>query len=304
MICTGLVLCVISALQGGDPAQSPAPAARPALLSRVAVIGASASAGFKLKVNLADAFEAQIAIEHTTPVSFADERLFLEPVALGEEQISRAAALDPTLVIGADFLFWFGYGELGGDEQRLEQMELGLELLEALKCPLIVSRLPDMSPAVGKMLMPTQMPSKAALVMLNARIDLWAAKRRNVVFVPMPEYLDSLRAGEALTLGGVEFKAPASRRRLMQSDELHPTPEGLGTLARLCVDAALGAQIGAVPEAFKLDLAPALESLRKLDESRRTILRLPPPKPTDSPSPPPKPVGGGHMLRHAIVGAR
>jgi hypothetical protein len=58
----------------------------------------------------------------------------------------------------------------------------------------------------------------------------------------------------------------------MQADELHPTAEGLGVLARLCTD-VLRAEPFAVPDAaFREELAPILTELRELDQSRAAKL--------------------------------
>ncbi|HTF89437.1 MAG TPA: hypothetical protein VK843_13575 [Planctomycetota bacterium] len=267
-------LCAVLAFQVPAPKPAPAPESPPSLVARIAVIGASASAGYKLHVTLADALDAQLAAVHDAPKCFATETLFLEPLSIGEEQVARAAAIAPTLVVAADFLFWFGYGEVsGGEPERLANLDLGLELLDGITCPLIVSHFPDMTPAVGKMLMASQMPKQETLAKLDARLDVWAAKRGHVAFVQMPEMLVRLRLEELLTVGGVEFKGPASKRRLIQSDELHPTAEGLGVLARLCIDAACGPTVGAKPAEFRLELSPVLDSLRELDESRAKALR-------------------------------
>ena len=102
---------------------------------------------------------------------------------------------------------------------------------------------------------------------LNARVDAWATARGHVAFVPMAELLERLRAGEAVKVGGIEFKGPEGKRRLIQRDDLHPTAEGLGVLARLCLDAACEPSVGAKSADFKLELAPILESLRKLEEA-------------------------------------
>ena len=99
----------------------------------------------------------------------------------------------------------------------------------------------------------------------------------------MPEFIEKLRAGNGFVIGGVEFKDAGLRRRFMQADDLHPTAEGLGILARLCADATCEPSVGAKPTDFKLELAPLLEALRKLDASRTVQVRVNldgvPPKP-------------------------
>jgi hypothetical protein len=242
------------------------------LLTRIAVIGSSASAGWNTQIQFAEALEAQILVEHQPIVSFADEAFFVEPGSIGEAQVERARKHAPSLVVAVDFLFWFGYGEVDDESERLENLELGLEVLDTLDCALLISRFPDMTPAVGKMLLPAQMPKLDTLAKLNARVDEWAGARGRTAFVPMGEMLTQLRGGEELRIGGLSFKGAESKRRLMQADELHPTAEGLGVLARLCTD-VLRAEPFAVPDAaFREELAPILTELRELDQSRAAKL--------------------------------
>lgn len=290
--------CALLAFQSTAPTPKPAAVKSESLVARITVIGASASAGYNLHVSLSDALDAQIAAKHDAPKSFADTALFLDPLANAQDQITQATAIAPTLVVAADFLFWFGYGEVSGEAERLKKLDLGLALLDKLKCPLIISHFPDMTPAVGKILMSSQMPKLDTLVKLNARLDDWAKARGHIAFVTMPEMLDKVRAGETLTVGGIEFKAPTSRRRLLQSDELHPTAEGLGVLARLCIDAACEPSVGAKAAAFRPEFAPALESLKKLDESRAAALGAE--QNGEKPAPKPTPKDGGHSFE--IVG--
>lgn len=270
----------------GVPTAPQAPAAAsstvaelPDPFARIAVIGASASAGFRARTTLAEAVglalvaapqapNAAPAKAHAAPVSFADERLFLDPAGFGGTQVQRAAAIDPTLVLAPDFLFWFGYGEVAEEDDRLENLELGLELLDELRCPLVVSRFPDMSPAVGRMLLRSQMPERATLARLDARLEAWAAARKRVAFVAMPDYLVKLRAGELTRVAELEIGGAQWRRRLMQADELHPTAQGLGVLARLCLDAACTPAIGARVERVAPRLGPTLDKLAELSRSR------------------------------------
>jgi len=292
MILTGLFLCALAALSD-DKTAHPGPAVEPASpLARIAVIGASASAGFGTRVTLAEALGLQITCPHAEPVNLADSALFLNPGALGETQVERAVALKPTLVVAPDFLFWFGYGEVANEEERLENLDLGLELLGSLTCPLVLSRFPDMSDAVGKMLMASQMPEQATLVQLDQRLEIWAERRGRVVFAPMREYVAQLRGDEKTLVAELEIQGAPWRRRLMQSDDLHPTAEGLGVLARLCLDSACKPAVGVRAEHLAAKLEPVLPKLAELNRSRgaAVIDVLAPPQPKD---PAPKPLPGG-----------
>lgn len=243
-------------------------AAEDPLLERIVVIGSSASRGWNTNVGLHDALEAQLRAPHAPIVNFADEMFFLDPGSIGEQQVDRAKQHAPSLVVAIDFLFWFGYGEVGDEAERLENLEFGLELLDSLDCPLLISRFPDMSPAIGKMLLPTQMPEKSTLARLNTRTQQWAEARGRTVFVPMPELLDLLRDGELVSVAEQRFQGPQDQRRLLQADNLHPTPEGVAVLARLCIEALSAAPFAMHATAFRAQLGPALAALRELDETR------------------------------------
>ena len=238
------------------------------LLERIVVIGSSASKGWNTNVGLHDALEAQLLAPHAPIGNFADEMFFLDPGSIGEQQVDRAREHAPSLVVAVDFLFWFGYGEVGDESERLENLELGLELLDSLDCPLLISRFPDMSPAIGKMLLPTQRPEKATLVRLNSRTQQWAEARGRTAFVPMPELLDLLRDGELVAVAEQRFRGTQDQRRLLQADNLHPTPEGVAVLARLCIDTLSAAPFAMQATAFQAQLGPALASLRELDRTR------------------------------------
>jgi hypothetical protein len=43
--------------------------------------------------------------------TFADMMFFTEPIALGQELLSKALAPQRRIVPALDFLFWFGYGD-------------------------------------------------------------------------------------------------------------------------------------------------------------------------------------------------
>jgi len=242
-------------------------------LARIAVIGSSASAGWNTHVGLHDALEAQLRAPHAPIVNFADEMFFLDPGSIGERQVDLAGDHEPSLVVAIDFLFWFGYGEVSDESERLQNLELGLELLDSLDCPLLVSHFPDMSPAIGRMLLPTQMPEQATLARLNTRTQQWAQARGRTGFVPMPELLDLLRDGKPVAVAEQRFQGLEDQRRLLQADNLHPTPRGVAVLARLCIE-ALRAEPFLVPSpAFQAQLGPALAALQALDESRAALLR-------------------------------
>lgn len=258
----------------------PAPATEERLSARIAVIGASCSSGFRLDVSLADALDAFTLAPHAPIVSKADEALFISPEELGSRQVDAALAAKPTLVVGLDFLFWFGYGEVTPESERMELLETGLELLEQFQCPLVLATFPDMSPAVGKMLLPTQMPKTETLAKLTARVEEWAKKRGRVVLVPLAKLTEDVRAGRALTVSGKTWP-PEKSQGLLQDDQLHPTVTGLAMLARTAIDVLQAAELIAKPGEFEADFDAGLARLRETAAKRAhpiTIEFHPPPK--------------------------
>ncbi len=219
-------------------AEHPAPAARKgeALLERVAVIGASVSAGFRLgddaqkvPLNLKRVIDAGLIAKHSAVLDASSEMTFLD--ALGSSQ-SAAKALekdDPTLVVALDYLFWFGYGATwGGEKERLAALELGLKSLEGLGCPILLGDFPDMRSALKakkQMLRPEAVPDPGTLAKLNERLAAWAQEHKNVVLVPISKLMGALLAGDELRVGGNLWRK-GTVSALLQEDGLHPTLEG------------------------------------------------------------------------------
>jgi hypothetical protein len=223
-------------LAGCGAANVPRPSDAPDtdLFARVVVIGASASAGFMLEDSLADALEVALPQPHQPVLDLASELLFLAPAENGGEQVEQALAADPSLVIAIDFLFWFGYGDVGGDEPRIALLETGLALLERFDCPVVVGGFPDMSAAIGTMLRPEHVPSPAALARLEARLAEWARGRDDVVLVDLAGTLARLGSGEPVELFGRTW--PPDDDELLQWDHLHPTDHGLVALAGIVLE--------------------------------------------------------------------
>src|SRR5262249_14757945 len=180
--------CALLLPQEPRVAPAAAPASTPVrATARPVVIGASLSAGFCLTHTFAQAFEASLAGTHEPVRSHASELLFLDARHTGANEAGEAADDVPSLVLAVDFLFWFGYGtfdaEGGGiddEDERVALLERGLKLLEDFECPLVVSDFPDMSAAIGPMLVAEQVPKPETLARLSKRVREWAAPRKNV----------------------------------------------------------------------------------------------------------------------------
>jgi len=227
----------LSVLPWQAPSQAPAGGNR---LERVVVIGASMAAGFGAERNLGEAFEASIRAPHRPVLGLGDVLFFTSPRAIGARQVEVALDCEPSLVVGLDFLFWFGYGSLdaqGGpierESERLELLETGLALLADLECPLVLGDFPDMSGAVGKMLAPAQMPEPTTLPLLSKRVRAWAAERKDTLVLPLSELVVQLGSQAEIRMGRHTFPAGS---KLLQVDQLHPTLPGLVAVSQLLCD--------------------------------------------------------------------
>jgi len=222
-------------------APRPAPAPPAVTVDRVAVIGASVSAGFTAP-RVAAAITAAGGV---VVADAADLWMFRDPDGNGAAQVATAAAAEPTLVVAIDFLFWFAY-QPGDAASRAASLERGLALLARLDGPLAVGDLADMRGADPRMLAPAAVPSPGELAALNARVRAWAAARPRTVVLPLGAWTAPLLADAEVELAPGERIAAA---QLLFLDHLHPNPLGLWYLLGR-VDAALEADLAVSPAAL------------------------------------------------------
>lgn len=219
---------------------------------RVVMIGASATAGFSAFnflggtntiLRLDRYLEAALTTPHQPVRNLGHSLFFSQPEIMGPKQVEQALKLQPTLVIGADFLFWFCYGDGATDEERLQRFENGLRMLEPVKCPLVLGDLPDASAAVGIMLSADQVPSAKAMTAANQRLKKWAETRPQVVIMSLSNFMHAAMANAPLTLHGKTIPA-GKTRPLLQFDKLHPSQSGSATLALAVIEALQTAKPG------------------------------------------------------------
>jgi lysophospholipase L1-like esterase len=219
-------------------AEHPVPAARKgeALLERVAVIGASGSAGYGLGVDgnkapltLARVIESGLLARHEALLDASSELTFAHALGSSKHALQALEKHDPTLVVALDYLFWFGYGaSWGGEKERLAALELGLKSLEGLRCPILLGDFPDMRSALkakAPVLPPQAVPDPATLAKLNERLAAWAKEHENVIVVPISKLMGTLLSGEELRVGPNLWRS-GTVSTLLQEDGLHPTLEG------------------------------------------------------------------------------
>jgi len=259
---------------------------------RIVMVGASVSAGFTeseplggpstRQFRLSRYVDAALLVPHEPVQNLANTFFFITPELMGRQQIDQALKAKPTLVLGVDFLFWFCYGEGATDEERLQRFEMGLKMLEAVKCPLVLGDIPDASAAVNGMLRPDQIPTTNAMAAANQRLSKWAATRPNVAILRLSQFMRTVQANQALTIHA--YNLPEGKTRiLLQADKLHPSLPGCALVALATLDVLHSKQKFPAADVCwdpKENLRVVLKSLQAGTNSSS--------KPTEPPEPPQK----------------
>jgi hypothetical protein len=105
-----------------------------------------------------------------------------------------------------------------------------LKLLERIDVPMVIGDIPDASRAVGVILAKQQVPSLEVIAECNERLRRWAADRNNVVLFSLSDLMKRATADDELALGRLRWDRGQSKR-LLRSDLLHPSRQGLAALA-------------------------------------------------------------------------
>ncbi len=219
------------------PTSRPAPTQlKPKDLTRIAFIGASVSDGFGNGLPPSTLAKKVLKGRGFTILRYTNSLFFMQPLKIGPLLMRRALRAKPTLLIGIDYLFWFGYGWMNKDA-RMHRLEKGLSLLDQFKGKIFVGNLPDMHGADPKMLQKGQIPSIASLKKLNARIVQWAKKRPRVRLFDLSSHVRQMKTkGILIPGGGKEGKLKErhlSPKELMSWDRLHPSKKGVHYLLHL-----------------------------------------------------------------------
>jgi hypothetical protein len=224
------------------------------VLKRVAVTGASVTSGFGVTtppikgdlgaypVNMKHIMEGVITSEHEEVAFYGDLLFFKNSKKNAKAYIKKIKAYKPTLVVGIDFLFWFGHGTPPEDcdvgTYRMDKMNFALSLLDDLNVPMVIGNLPDVRGAVGRMLSANQVPTEKTLQKLNSRIQEWAKVHVNVTIIDVNGFWNKALSDEEIVL--LQHTWPAgSQAKLLQRDMLHTTFEGT-IAASMLVTEALG----------------------------------------------------------------
>ena len=222
--------------------------ARSISLDRVAVTGASVTAGWGVKtppiksdfgahtINMKHIMEAMILVPHEEVAYFGNAMFFTRPDMYGRELIADIKQYDPSLIVAVDYLFWFAYGNTGSQKNRIEKFKQGLALLSNIKSPLIIGDVPDVHIAIGNMLSASQVPTVQTINTMNRMLSLWSDSRPNVTVINANELYAALLHNTAIKTSHYEWPA-GSQARLLQKDMLHTTLEGTVAISLVVADA-------------------------------------------------------------------
>lgn len=226
-------------LSGLVAQRTPQPAAGSAILSRPVTIGASLTAGFGTWRPLATYLDPAIKVPHRPIARHDDIMFFRRPTIVGKREVDDCLAEKPSMVIAIDFLFWYGYGFIWGDDipkQRLARLEVGLAQLERIGVPLVIGDFPDMRGAHPWMLHAIQIPSADTLGRLNARLREWANDKPHVLVLPLGAWVKRLR-NDRWPVETPDGPGRLNLANAIQWDRLHPTRLGYIFMLREAIDA-------------------------------------------------------------------
>lgn len=194
-------------------------------LDRIAVVGASVSAGFG-GVSFGELVTA--AAPRSKVESYATLFLFRDPVGVTATQIDQAIAFRATTILGLDLLFWDVYRETD-PAWRDRAVASALEQLERARAAgawIVIGDIPRITTANEAFIAKESVPDVASLARYNEEIKAWS-KRERVLLVPFASWAEPLAAGGDVTLRSGE-KLPASS--LVGPDGLHANAAGAWAL--------------------------------------------------------------------------
>jgi hypothetical protein len=228
------------------PSGGPATAPTNGPLARIVMIGASVTSGYasiRLAGNSSEQLcrlnhylDAAIVTPHEPVRSFSTPEFFLNADNSARTQIDSALQMQPTMVVGVDFLFWFCYGDRLTEPQRLAKFDRGLKMLEAIPCPLIVGDIPDASAATNSLLSAGEVPARTTMEEANRRLEAWASKHPQVSVVKLSTLMRSAGTDEKMVLHGNAISADEVLHSF-QPDRLHLLPAGCAILTVATLDA-------------------------------------------------------------------
>jgi len=249
---------------------------KPITIERVAVTGASVTAGYGLitppikgnfggyPINLKHIVDAMILAPHEEVAYFGDSMFFAHPVVSGKEIIEKISAYDPTLIIAVDYLFWFAYGDVGlsGEEYRIKKFNEGLSCLENVKSDLLIGNIPDVHKAIGRVLSASHVPTVETIQKMNRMLNSWVLLHQNVTVLDVYTLYGALLDDAAIKTDTFTWPA-GSQEKLLQKDMLHMTLEGTVAASLVVADAIGLEEIETNPKILMLKAAAIARAAAK-----------------------------------------
>ncbi|MCE9619912.1 MAG: hypothetical protein K8R92_08380 [Planctomycetes bacterium] len=316
LVAISLALCLgqTAATDGAAKPQTTVAGGESKPLARIAVIGASMSSGFGVRVatTLDDGKKVSEGVDLAALVkiackdpsvllaNYATSLYFMNPAATARSSAARALSANPTCVLAVDWIFWNGYGvsnvkgeRLTKDEERMALLENALQCLQPLcasNIPIVLGDFPDMHSAIGGgMISAPMVPSVECLAALNKRVAEWAQDKPNVCLLPLSQLTTDLAAKKPIKAAGREWTIE-KLGPMLQKDRLHPTFAGTVTVLAVALDALDRLTANAALANFEIDPAVLRERfVKKLQMEAApsaVTATVPTPTKTDSKDPP------------------
>jgi hypothetical protein len=193
--------------------------------SRIAIVGASVSAGFG-GAPFGELFTT--AAKQSTVASYANIFLFRDPIGETKHQIDQAIEFRAATIVALDLLFWDIYGST---DPRWRDHAFGsalaeLERARASGAWIVVGNIPRITTASELFLARDHVPDAATLARYNEELATWA-RRDRVLLVPFATWAEPLSQGGEVEIAPGE-RVPAAR--LVAPDGLHANDLGAWAL--------------------------------------------------------------------------
>lgn len=212
---------------------------------RIAVIGASVSAGFG---GMSVANEMKAAASDARVFDAARLDMYQDALTIGPNEVRQALDSQPDLVIALDFLFWYEYAS-ASPQQRTQRFEAGLAELDKIRATgaaVIVGDVPSYTQASELILPHSMIPSATELADFNVRLRVWAADRK-IVVVPFAEMCQPLLSDGDIEVTPGEY---VRARELMAFDGMHPNPVGMWYVMTR-IDRQVETELGVARDAWR-----------------------------------------------------
>ena len=276
-----LLMVALGSCFGQDATDAVEPAPRESKpIQRIAIIGASASAGFgggveqaeveaeqysKTMLNMKDVLAAADGPAQLVYLDLSSQLFFSRPRAFARSAVDRILQWEPDLVFGVDFLFWFTFGVIP-EEKRLDFLEVGLGMLDEIAAtgiPVVIGEVPDLEGTKSFLISTRQIPKRTTVIKANQRINEWADERPNVGVVPLQRLTDQLSRGTGITVGSHQWNPKKDGISMVAVDKLHPTFDGMICLVQAMEVAArsIKAPAGQLPP-LELDRDALMRRMR------------------------------------------